>query len=102
MQEITLDAEGWKGCQDFYDAMFRAIGAPSWHGTSVNALIDSMLWGGVNALEPPYRVKVINTRHLPADVMDELMLARKGLAIGREDFRLQEGHDVGVSFEIAS
>lgn len=46
MRIIDLNAENWKSILDFYDALLPALGAPAWHGHSVNAIIDSMIWGG--------------------------------------------------------
>ena len=69
---ITLDASGWKTPLDFYDALLPALGAPHWHGRSVNALIDSMVYGGINAVEPPYEIHITGTTHLPPAVRQEL------------------------------
>ncbi|MBC9884143.1 barstar family protein, partial [Bradyrhizobium sp. INPA01-394B] len=40
--------------RDFYDALLAALGAPEGHGRNLNALIDSMVWAGMNAVEAPY------------------------------------------------
>lgn len=53
MRVIELNAMKWKTVIDFYDALLAAIGAPAWHSKSPDALIDSMVWGGMNAAEPP-------------------------------------------------
>ena len=102
MREIVLDAGGWVSGEACYDALLGAIGAPSGHGRNANALIDSMIWGGINSLEPPYRIIVKNTKSLPTDAMNALSQACGGLADGREDFRHQEGHDIGVSLEVVA
>ena len=70
MREISLDATSWKRSSDFYAALLPAIGAPAWHGDSVNALVDSMITGGINKLKPPYVVRVHNMGGVPADVAD--------------------------------
>jgi RNAse (barnase) inhibitor barstar len=57
---ILLDASGWKSCDDFYQAFFEAVGAPSWHGRNFNALDDSIGEGGINAVEVPYRISIKN------------------------------------------
>ena len=49
MREILLNASNWKTSSDFYAALLPAIGAPDWHGDSVNALIASITGG----LKPP-------------------------------------------------
>jgi Barstar (barnase inhibitor) len=72
MRLIKLDASGWKVPLDFYDALLAALEAPEWHGRSINALIDSMVWGNINAIEPPYRILVARTSNLPNAVKKEL------------------------------
>lgn len=61
---LELDASSWKTAQDFRLALKTAIGAPEWHGDIVGAFLDSMFGGGVNALQPPYVIKVVNTAGL--------------------------------------
>ena len=43
---FDVDASNWKTKLDLYRDLLPAIGAPKWHGWSVDALIDSMVWGG--------------------------------------------------------
>ena len=69
---IKLDAGGWKVPLDFYEALLAALEAPDWHGRSINALIDSMVWGNINAIEPPYRILIVATSNLPMAVKKEL------------------------------
>ncbi len=71
---IGLDAEKWTTIDDFCVALFAALGSPEWHGESIDALIDSMIWGGINAVEPPYTIKICNVRHLPKDVLEYIEL----------------------------
>jgi len=58
VQIVRLNASAWVSALDFYEALLRALGAPEWHGWSVDALIDSMIYGGINAVEQLYRVEV--------------------------------------------
>ncbi len=67
MRVIKLDATQWKSEEDFYNAMCSALEAPSWHGKNADALLDSMS-GGVNGVEPPYKIWIIGTRDLSVDV----------------------------------
>ena len=60
MRTIRLNAENWKTVLDFYDALLAALGAPDWHGASIDAMIDSMIWGGINDVDPPYTVQIQN------------------------------------------
>ena len=50
MRVITLDAINWKNILDFYVDLLAALEAPAWHGRSINALIDSMIWGRINPI----------------------------------------------------
>ncbi|HMI18340.1 MAG TPA: barstar family protein [Sphingomonas sp.] len=56
MQTVELDAATWTSALDFYDALLAALIAPKWHGKNVNALVDSMIYGRINVIEPPLRV----------------------------------------------
>jgi RNAse (barnase) inhibitor barstar len=100
MREIDLDAKNWKTVSDFYAALLPELGAPEWHGENVNALIDSMIWGGINEIEPPYRIVIRNAGHLPKDVATEIDWTKEDLAKHRAHYRAQKGHDIIVEFEI--
>ena len=58
MRVISLDAAGWHSPEDFYSALLPELGAPAWHGHNLDALDDSLGVGGINALEPPFRVAI--------------------------------------------
>jgi RNAse (barnase) inhibitor barstar len=58
MNEIVLDGSEWTTDDDVYDAFFRAVGAPEWHGRNFNALNDSIANGSINQLEVPYRLVI--------------------------------------------
>jgi RNAse (barnase) inhibitor barstar len=60
MRELVLDAATWQSENDFYDAFFHAVGAPSWYGRNLNALNDSIGAGEINEIEVPYRLIVRN------------------------------------------
>jgi hypothetical protein len=72
MRVIEIDASGWETWLDFACALKTAIAAPDWHGASINAFIDSMIWGGINSVEPPYTIRIVKTANLPADVADHI------------------------------
>ncbi len=93
MRIIKLDASGWKVPLDFYDALLGALGAPDWHGRSVDALVDSMLYGGINAIEPPYRIWIVGTEAMPLSVRNELNSAIVTLAE-------QQGVEKEIEFQI--
>lgn len=60
MKELVLDGSNWKRRDDVYEAFFSAVGAPPWHGRNFSAIEDSVANGGVNAIDPPYRLVIRN------------------------------------------
>jgi hypothetical protein len=102
MQIINLDATKWKTVADFYTALLSAIGAPQWHSHSPDALIDSMIWGGINAIEPPYTIRISGTVAIPKQVIEEIELVKNVLAEGRLEYQNRRGGDVEVVINIAS
>jgi len=101
MRTIELDATKWKTVLDFYDALLAGIGAPEWHGKSPDALIDSMIWGGINAVEPPYTVRISGLTAAPQEVRDHVQLVSDVLVNGRIYRKRHNGDDVDVSIVIA-
>lgn len=100
MKIIDLDAASWKNVLDFYDAVLAAVGAPKGHGRNPNALVDSMVWGGMNTVEPPYTIKISRTESLPKDVREHIDLVEGDIAKARMEHRKQQGNDVDVSIKI--
>ena len=99
MRVIDLDAGGWRTVPDFYDALLEALGAPAWHGRSIDALLDSMIWGGINAVEPPYTIRIQHIAAAPKDVADKIELVKQAITQARSDFQAQNGRDVHVKLE---
>ena len=64
MKVIRLEATGWRSSEDFYSELLPQLGAPAWHGRNLNALEDS-LSGGINKVEPPFRVELHGAQGLP-------------------------------------
>lgn len=60
MKELVLDGSKWNGRDDVYDAFFKAVGAPAWHGRNLDALNDSIANGGINEIEVPYKLVIVN------------------------------------------
>jgi RNAse (barnase) inhibitor barstar len=56
MKEFVLDGSMWQTRDDVYDAFFKAVGAPDWHGRNFDALNDSIAAGDINKIEVPYRL----------------------------------------------
>lgn len=100
MQTIEINAEMWATELDFVNALLAAIGAPEKHGSSVDAFVDSMIWGGVNALEPPYAIRIVGTSKLSKSLREFIELTKRALAEGRAEYQRRQGQDVDVSLEI--
>jgi hypothetical protein len=58
VKEILISAIGWKTPDDFYCALLAALGAPPWHGHSLDALWDSITGGDINSMNPPFVVGI--------------------------------------------
>jgi len=101
MRIIEIDASGWKSISDFYDVLLLSLGAPDWHGRNVNALADSMICGGINALEPPYAIYILNASHLAAPTLDEITAAATTIAMVRADRCARTEVDVEVTLELS-
>ena len=100
MKVIELNATEWKTYDYFYNALLPSVGAPTWHGQNLNALVDSMIWGGINALEPPYTIKIVGTKMLAGHIRNHVETARRALAEARADYQKLRGGDVEVAIEV--
>jgi RNAse (barnase) inhibitor barstar len=60
MKQLVLDGASWSSKDDVYDAFFKVVGAPSWHGRNLDALNDSIAGGSINEIEVPYRLIIRN------------------------------------------
>jgi RNAse (barnase) inhibitor barstar len=102
MKIISLDASAWETGLDFYAAILPELGAPDGHGKNLNAIVESMIWGEINKLKPPYKVEIFNTEGRPQDVLDEIRAIADFFAESRAEFRERKGRDAQVSFTIVS
>ena len=100
MREIDLDATAWSTPLDFYSALLLALGAPDWHGSSIPAITDSMIGGEINAVEPPYVVKIHNLAGRSASVIEEVEYAEGAIARAREDWLARYDESVDAYLEI--
>jgi barstar (barnase inhibitor) len=63
MRVIELDAEDMVAAIDFFSALKRAIGAPDWHGSGIDAFLDSMIHhDDINVLKAPYTIRIRGVR----------------------------------------
>lgn len=101
MRIIELDAKDWKDVLDFYRALLPALGAPEWHGTSIDALLDTMVWSDeINEVKPPYTVRIKNTAALSKEISDKIYLISGEILEARAEFNKRHGHDVDVNIEV--
>jgi RNAse (barnase) inhibitor barstar len=83
MKQLILDGASWCSKDDVYDAFFKVVGAPSWHGRNLDALNDSIK-GGINSVEVPYRVIIRNFDLISAGakkMADDFVELIHGLAV---------------------
>jgi hypothetical protein len=101
MRLIELDAQGWKAPLDFLCSLADAIGSPEWHGMTPDAFVDSMIWGGVNSVQPPYTVQIKNIATAPREVADYVSLVGSVIGEARQERFRRRGDivDVNISTE---
>jgi RNAse (barnase) inhibitor barstar len=97
-----LDATNWHKWSDFYDALLSALEAPDWHGYNLDALLDSMVWGGINIIEPPYTIRVHNLDAACAEAREQFDALTGYVAEHLLAWRKREGTDKEIVFEIVS
>jgi barstar (barnase inhibitor) len=75
MQIVELHAEGWVTAADFMQALKKAIGAPDWHGSNVDAFLDSMIHhDDINALKSPYAIRICGVDKAKPEAQDAVRL----------------------------
>ncbi len=100
LHTIELDASSWKTFKVFRGALKTAIGAPEWHGDIVGAFLASVFGGGMNALKPPYVIKVVNTADLAPEVKEMIHDFSSAIEETRVRRLARIGEDVAVRLEI--
>jgi hypothetical protein len=99
MRTIILDGSGWKTVLEFYSALLSALGPLGGHGSSVDAFIDSMIYGGMLKTDPPYEVIVRNVSS--SEVRRGVEELSDALAEARSWRRKHYGDDVEVALRLA-
>lgn len=92
MRTFTLDASEWKTPLDFYESILAVLEAPHWHGANMNALIDSLIYGGINGIEPPYKIWIKGAAKLPPSVQTELIWLTEAIE--------EHGQEKGIALQI--
>ena len=101
MRLIKLDARGWKMPLDFLQSLARALGSREGHGMSVDAFVDSMIWGGMNSVEPPYAIHITNIGGAPKEVADDVVRMICAIEEGRRERFRQRSENIEVSISAA-
>jgi hypothetical protein len=94
MTVVDLDATSWRTVVDFFDAIRQAVGAPSWHGSSVDAFLDTMIYHDeINELKAPYTLRINNLRAAPPPVETAARLLADAI-------RRHGGSDLGTDLHV--
>lgn len=80
MKVIALEGGRWASLDDLFEDLLPALGAPDWHGRNHAALIDSIGVGDINAIEPPYVLRVTGGKHMAPQVLEFLRDVRADIA----------------------
>lgn len=80
MKLIELDGSRWASLDDLFDDLLPTLGAPGWHGRNHAALVDSIGTGSINAVEPPYMIRVVRAKHMAPPVLAFLREVRVDIA----------------------
>ena len=97
MRIIELDAAAWETPVDFLSALKVALRSPEWHGLNLNAFLDSMIWGGINPIEPPYLVRIVGVAKIPGAVIETIRELAEAIQEAREEHIARKGTDVDVT-----
>jgi hypothetical protein len=80
MQLIELHAGSLVTAMDLMAALKKAIGAPDWHGDSVDAFLDSMIYhDDINALKAPYTIRIVGTDKAGREAQDTMRLLARSI-----------------------
>ena len=97
MQDLVVDTSTWKEVADFYDGLLRALDAPEWHGRNLDALDDSIAYGGVNGVEPPYRLHFTGSAVLRPELQHVIRVLVEIVALaGDQDREIEVIVDPGL------
>ena len=100
MKVIEIDAGGCWNRKEFAKLLQETIQALPGHGSSVEAFVDSMVFGTMSELSPPYRIVVLGelrpeVRAFAADLSNAIGHARL-------ERRTRRGDDVEVSVKVGA
>lgn len=96
---IDIDVNNCSTIVQFIDKLLLKLGAPQGHGKSVDALIDSMIYGEMNAIEAPYTVRIHNLETATPELRRDLNILSKYIIDAGDERLNSEGVDMRVKFE---
>ena len=75
MRVIELHTDTWDTALDSVTALKVAIGAPHWHGASLGAFVDSVIWHDeINAMKAPYMIKIMGAAKAAVEAQEAIRL----------------------------
>ena len=100
MKCIEIDVAACRNPKEFGKVLQEAILALPGHGSSIEAFVDSMVFGTMSELSPPYRIVVLGdlrpeVRAFAADLSNAIGQARV-------ERRRRRGDDVEVSLKVGA
>ena len=99
MRVIEIDGSDWRTPLDALEGMLSALGAPDWHGRNLNALSESIVYGGINSLEAPFSIRIQGTKGLPESVREMLSELAGAVADALAERRARNSEDLEIQFE---
>ncbi|MCW2364443.1 MULTISPECIES: barstar family protein [Sphingobium] len=87
MLTIDMSALRWESAEDFSIEVLLKLGAPSWHGHSLDAINDSVFGGDINEIAPPFRIMITHIANAKPDMQAFLRKVQKVFADGRDETR---------------
>jgi len=97
MKIIELDGANWSSSHNFFDALATSLKVVPWHGRGFDAFEDSVFYGGMSEVEPPFKVIVFNC---PAFAEKDVEQMATGWARQRESKRSYDGEDVEATIAL--
>jgi RNAse (barnase) inhibitor barstar len=90
---LRLDGSGWQQREDLWEALLAALGAPDWHGHSLDALFDSLV-ARLNRVPPPLRVEMAGVARTPPALVAYATRIRAVF----EDAARETGEEIALCF----
>src|SRR5579872_15193 len=101
MKTITVNAKTFTNPVKFFAGVLKTLGAPDWHGLSINAFVDTMIWHPeVHSIRPPYLLRVEKIELMPNEVRTAATTLRDAIKRARADHIALTGRDVPVAIEL--